>query len=82
MRREGVARVRAGGAPLARALPHRELTSLKNFAKIVRDLDDWVEVAPENGVADRRFVQASQVITVELIDDDGESDQASEAPQL
>ena len=44
-------------------------------------LGDWVEVAPKDGTAGRRFVRASQVITVELIDDDGNYDQASKAPQ-
>jgi hypothetical protein len=41
-------------------------------------LGDWVEVVPEEG-AGRTFVRASEVVTVELIDDGEDNPQA--APQ-
>jgi hypothetical protein len=54
---------------------------LRSFAvRGTSQLGDWVEVAPEDGAA-RKLVRASQVVTVELIDENGEHDQASEATQ-
>ena len=41
-------------------------------------LGDWVEVAPEEG-AGRTFVRASEVVTVQLIDD--REDNAQAVPQ-
>jgi hypothetical protein len=55
---------------------------VKRFAlRGTAQLGDWVEVAPEDEAAGRRFVRASQIITVELIDDEGEYDEAGEASQ-
>jgi hypothetical protein len=42
-------------------------------------LGDWVEVVPEEG-AGRTFVRASEVVTVQLIDDREDNPQA--VPQL
>jgi hypothetical protein len=42
-------------------------------------LGDWVEVAPEEG-AGRTFVRASEVVTVQLVDDRGDNPQAVPRP--
>jgi hypothetical protein len=42
-------------------------------------LGDWVEVVPEEG-AGRTFVRASQVVTVQLIDDRENNSQAVAQP--
>jgi len=42
-------------------------------------LGDWVEVVPEEG-SGRRFVRASEVVTVELIDDGEDNQQAAPQP--
>jgi hypothetical protein len=42
-------------------------------------LGDWVEVVPEEG-AGRTFVRASEVVTVELIDDGEDNPQAAPQP--
>jgi hypothetical protein len=42
-------------------------------------LGDWVEVVPEEG-AGRTFVRASQVVTVQLIDDVDDDPQAVPRP--
>ena len=42
-------------------------------------LGDWVEVVPEEG-AGRTFVRASEVVTVQLIDEEEVDQQASAQP--
>ena len=42
-------------------------------------LGDWVEVVPEEGTG-RRFVRASEVVTVELIDDGEDNQQGTPQP--
>jgi hypothetical protein len=42
-------------------------------------LGDWVEVMPEEGVG-RTFIRASEVVTVQVIDDDEADQQATSEP--